>query len=216
MIDLASIYKGFWKCRDLEIQMLWTRLTLLGGLIALTYTGYGVLLINEFEHCRNWQVFNLLGVGACCFGIVFSVLWTITAKGSKFWYEYYEKVIEHFQRTNEDLFEKDANGDRILSYLDFKNEKIDRPDVNNSLWSAKCGTFSVSKIPIALGQVSMLAWGALIVLHGLFLFLDQEQVKAIAQGLALKIAAFCAIVCVLAVSCICAKVKSGFLEERKN
>lgn len=196
--------------------MLWTRLTLLGGLTALTYTGYGVLLIKEFENTKNWQVFNLLGVGACCFGIVFSALWTITAKGSKFWYEYYEKVIEHFQRTNQALFEKDANDERILSYLDFKNEKIDRPDINSSLWSARCGAFSVSKIPIVLGQVSMLAWGTLIMLHILFLFLGQEQVKAIAQGLALKIAAFCALVCVFAISCICKKVESGFLKERKN
>lgn len=196
--------------------MLWTRLTLLGGLTALTYTGYGMLLMKEFENAKNWQVFNLLGVGACCFGIVFSALWTITAKGSKFWYEYYEKVIEHFQRTNKDLFAQDANGDRILSYLDFTNEKIECPDISNSLWVAKCGTFSVSKIPIALGQVSMLAWGVLIALHMLCLFLGQEQVEKIAQELALKIAVFLVLVCMLVVSCICKKVKSGFLKERKK
>ena len=58
-VTLESIYKGFWKCRDLEIQMLWTRLTLLGAFMALTYTGYGVLLMKIIDDkSRNWNVFS--------------------------------------------------------------------------------------------------------------------------------------------------------------
>ena len=39
-IPLDAIYNLLWDCRDLEIKMLWSRLTLLGAFMALTYTGY--------------------------------------------------------------------------------------------------------------------------------------------------------------------------------
>ena len=48
-----AIYDGLWNRRDLEIQMLWTRLTLLGAFMALTYTGYGVLIIKTHAIRRD-------------------------------------------------------------------------------------------------------------------------------------------------------------------
>ena len=120
VFGLASIYEGLWKCRDLEIQMLWTRLTLLGAIMALTYTGYGVLLMKMLEtSALNWNVSNLLAVMCCVCGMVFSCLWLTTAKGSKRWFEKYEAAIAYFQEANRETFESFKNGDRCASYLDF-------------------------------------------------------------------------------------------------
>ena len=110
---MESTYKGFWKCRDLEIQMLWTRLTMLGTFMALTYTGYGVLLMKIGDKMPLWNVFHLLAIGMGCFGMLFSTLWILMAKGSKAWYEQYEAALKYFQKVNKDLFEKDADGDSI-------------------------------------------------------------------------------------------------------
>lgn len=210
MIRLPSIYNGFWKCRDLEIQMLWTRLTLLGGLLALTYTGYGVLILKEFELASkgNWTIFNLLAIGACCFGVVFSVFWITTAKGSKFWYEYYESVIGHFQRENKTLFEADSNKERILSYLDF--DSITPPDADRSLLTSCGGHFSVSRIPIVLGQVSMLVWMALILVHMACLVLGCPNVKVVLDALGLKIAIAMLIACAFVVAIVLKNIQSGF------
>lgn len=212
-ITLESTYKGFWECRDLEIQMLWTRLTMLGAFMVLTYTGYGVLLMKIGDTMPNWNVFNLLAVGMGCFGMLFSTLWILMAKGSKAWFEQYEAALKCFQNVNMELFEKDADGDRILSYIDFDNPKImdERAPMDFSLFTQRAGRFSVSKIPIVMGQVSLVGWGLVVAIHFWCLFTGQEYMKLMADNLAIKIVCVAVMLTLFSISTICRKARSGFL-----
>ena len=202
MIRLHSVYKNLWKCRDIEIQMLLSRLTLLGAFMALTYTGYGVLLIKCFDQIKNWNLFHLFAIGICCFGLIFAVLWTLTAKGSKMWYEMYERAIGYFQEVNADIFEPFKNGRRILSYADFGTPEIFKLDkFDYSPLSLKAGGFSVSKIPIVMGELSIVAWGMLSILHTLAIWVGKANVVDVVNLLGLKIAvaiiAYCGLAAVL-------------------
>ena len=153
-IHLSKVYSCLWQCRDLEIQMLWTRLTLLGAFMGLTYAGYGALILKGLDGIKNWEVFNLAAIGASAFGFLFSILWTTTAKGSKAWFERYEAMLAYFQKTYREhgLFESVPDEELILSYLDFDKRCIRRhlQPVDSNLLSQHAGAYSVSKIPIVM------------------------------------------------------------------
>ena len=209
---LASIYKGLWKCRDLEIQMLWTRLTLLGAIMALTYTGYGVLLMKMLETSTlNWNVSNLLAIMCCVCGMVFSCLWLTTAKGSKRWFEKYEAAIAYFQEANRDTFEPFKNGDRCASYLDFGKPEITsrQQPSDDSLLSSCAGRFSVSKIPIVFGQLSMIGWTLISFIHLAALFLGRAGVKMLTERLGLQFGAFLLLLAFFTISVVCSRIKSS-------
>lgn len=208
-----SVYKGFWKCRDLEIQMLWTRLTLLGAFMALTYTGYGVLILKAVDGIKHWEVFNLLAIGACCFGAVFAYLWVATAKGSKFWYEQYETALKLFQKDNRELFEKTNGDDLILSYLDFDNPRMEaeRPKVDGTITTTNGGSFSVSKIPIVLGQVSLLAWSCIAVAHVWCLFAGRDYMRLMINGLCMNIAMILILGTAFVLAMVGKRIKSSFV-----
>lgn len=182
-ISCIDVYSTLWKCRDLEISMLWTRLTLLGAFMALTYAGYGTLIFKGLEGVRNWAHFNLVAVGACSFGFLFSLLWTVTAKGSKAWFERYEAMLGYVQETYKanGLFDVSGDDNLILSYLDYAKPCVLRRvrPVDANLLSQLAGAYSVSKIPIVIGQVSMIAWGCLGLGHSIACTLGKTLMRAL-------------------------------------
>lgn len=207
-ITPRDIYKSYWKCRDLEISMLWTRLTLLGAFMGLTYVGYGTLILKSVDGIVNWDVFHLVAIGASGFGLLFSILWTITAKGSKAWFERYEAMLAYFQETYKDLgfFARMADEDLVLSYLDYNNRNIVRrlQPVDSNLFSQHAGAYSVSKIPIVMGQVSIAAWGVIGIVHavacvvgrrGILDFVQNVRVEAIAVTMVIVMAISAYFVC---------------------
>lgn len=212
-IDLESIYKGFWNCRDLEIQMLWTRLTMLGAFMVVTYTGYGVLLMKLGDKMPDWNVFNLLAVGMGCFGMLISTLWILMAKGSKAWFERYEAAIRYFQKSNGKLFDANEEGEAIRSYLDFGNPKIEaeRDPVDSSLFTQRAGRFSVSKIPIVMGQMSLAGWGLVVAGHSWCLIAGKEYMGAVVRHLEIQIAVVAVLGTVFAISVVCNRSRSGSL-----
>ena len=189
--ETKMIYDGLWKCRDLEIQMLWTRLTLLGTFMALTYTGYGVLILKIVDGIKHWNVFNLLAVAAGLFGIVFSVLWIATAKGSKGWFERYEAMITRMQdECGKELMGGNKKSDNsIMSYLEYDSEKIAPylAPIDSSLFTQCAGRFSVSRIPIVMGQVSLFGWGLIILGHTWCLIAERDHMRLIVDFLGAKI-----------------------------
>ena len=210
-ISCRAVYSTLWKCRDLEISMLWTRLTLLGAFMALTYAGYGTLIFKGLEGVRNWVHFNLVGVGACSFGFLFSLLWTVTAKGSKAWFERYEAMLGYVQETYKanGLFDVSGDDNLILSYLDYAKPCIlqrVRP-VDSNLLSQLAGAYSVSKIPIVMGQVSMIAWGCLGLGHSIACTLGKSLIRALlswrgASALALLVVVLTSAVAVIICGCV--------------
>lgn len=209
---LKSIHDGLWERRSLEINLLWTRLTMLGTFMALTYTGYGVLLMKIGDKMPSWNVFNLLAIGMGCLGILFSTLWTLMAKGSKAWFELYEAAIDNFQK-NSPFLEAFGHKEEMLGYLNFKSREIGRfrPPVNSDLFSPLAGRFSVSKIPIVMGQMSLAGWIAVVFLHFGCLFLGEDYVRQVVSDLSLGIAVMAVLAVCFGVSAICHRSRSGFL-----
>ena len=217
-ITMRSVYSCLWQCRDLEIQMLWTRLTLLGAFMGLTYARYGALILKGLDGIRSWEVFNLVAIGASAFGFLFSILWTTTAKGSKAWFERYEAMLAYFQKTYREhgLFESVPDEDLILSYLDFDKRGIRRhlQPVDSNLLSQHAGAYSVSKIPIVMGQVSMLAWGVIGLAHFVACVAGRSSVRIFVQGSNPHVLALLMIVAVAVVSTmICWCVESSALKK---
>ena len=217
-ITMRSVYSCLWQCRDLEIQMLWTRLTLLGAFMGLTYARYGALILKGLDGIRSWEVFNLVAIGASAFGFLFSILWTTTAKGSKAWFERYEAMLAYFQKTYREhgLFESVPDEELILSYLDFDKRCIRRhlQPVDRNLLSQYAGAYSVSKIPIVMGQVSMLAWGVIGLAHFVACVAGRSSVRIFVQGSNPHVLALLMIVAVAVVSTmICWCVESSALKK---
>ena len=217
-ITMRSVYSCLWQCRDLEIQMLWTRLTLLGAFMGLTYARYGALILKGLDGIRSWQVFNLVAIGSSAFGFLFSILWTTTAKGSKAWFEHYEAMLAYFQKTYREhgLFESVPDEELILSYLDFDKRCIRRhlQPVDSNLLSQHAGAYSVSKIPIVMGQVSMLAWCAIGLAHFVACVAGRSCVRIFVQGNNPHVLALLLIVAVAIVSVvICWCVESSALKK---
>lgn len=216
-ITMKSVYSCLWKCRDLEISMLWTRLTLLGAFMGLTYAGYGALILKGLEGVRNWEVFNLAAIGASAFGFLFSILWTTTAKGSKAWFERYEAMLSYFQETYKDLglFEKVADVELILSYLDYNKRCIRKrlQPVDSNLFSQNAGAYSVSKIPIVMGQVSMAAWCAIGLVHVWACIQGEEVVRNLVHGRVMYLAVLFVVLTVMCSVMICQSVGSSALKE---
>lgn len=216
-ITLPEIYACLWKCRDLEIQMLWTRLTLLGAFMALTYAGYGALILKGLDGIKNWNMFNLAAIGAGAFGLLFSILWTTTAKGSKAWFERYEAMLSYFQETYKDLglFGKMADEELILSYLDYNKRCIRKrlQPVDSNLFSQNAGAYSVSKIPIVMGQVSMVAWNAIGLVHAWACIQGEEVVRNLVHGRVMYLAVLLVVLTVTCSVMICQSVGSSALKE---
>lgn len=193
--------------------MLWTRLTLLGAFMALTYTGYGVLIIKVVDGVKHWEAFNLLAFAAGCFGVIFSVLWTMTAKGSKGWFERYEAIIKELQHEHKERLQAENGGKLLLSYLDYNSSDL-KPflaPVDSSLFTQCAGRFSVSKIPIVMGQVSLFGWGVIMMGHVFCLLAGRDRMGLIVEYLGIKIVCVGVMALCLAVSMICHKAKSSSL-----
>lgn len=197
--------------------MLWTRLTLLGAFMGLTYAGYGALILKGLDGVRNWEVFNLAAIGASAFGFLFSILWTTTAKGSKAWFERYEAMLSYFQETYKDLglFEKVADVELILSYLDYNKRCIRKrlQPVDSNLFSQNAGAYSVSKIPIVMGQVSMAAWCAIGLVHVWACIQGEEVVRNLVHGRVMYLAVLFVVLTVMCSVMICQSVGSSALKE---
>jgi hypothetical protein len=69
------------EARKLELQLFWTRSLFFWGFIAVTFAAYGQLPDKS----------PYLSEIAACFGLVCSVAWSLSNRGSKFWYESWEK-----------------------------------------------------------------------------------------------------------------------------
>ena len=100
-------------------------------------------------------------------GIIFSMMWIMMAKGSKYWFEKYElginKILEN-KKFNADYkeFNPDINGD-IPHHGNLPEPKDD--DVCDYILSPLAGRYSGSKINITIGIVALLFLFCLNILH---------------------------------------------------
>lgn len=190
-ITAKDVYKTFWRCRDLEIQSFWQRAVFLGTFMALTYTGYGVLLLKLLEFPPNEmhvKILNLVAVGIASIGMVLSAVWILLGKGSKAWYEWYEDALTCFHNENpQGIIPEELKDYAAFSIIENPGFHAVRQPRDSFFISCNAGPFSPSKIIILLGQLSF--WGWLIVAFAhIILLSDFPWLKGFIHSNALHIA----------------------------
>lgn len=165
-ISIKDIHQTFWRCRDFELQNLWQRSIFLTAFLVLCFTAYGTVLVQLFDpkitDTTSKIIFNIAEYGLSLLGLIFSILWVKMSKGSKAWYEVYESAINALETNKEYTTDQATNigGFSYASLPGYRGVKI-----NNNLFSSKAGEFSVSKLNIAIGQVFIVLWSILCLVH---------------------------------------------------
>lgn len=160
-VSLKEIRKDYYKIRKFEIQNLWQRSIFLATFTVLLFTGYGFLIDKLISHSETTLANNELSLklthGLCSIlaflGCTFAMIWIMMSKGSKAWYEIYEKKIYNIESEKIGLPEK------------FCMSGGSPHSLNNSLLSCKPGAFSVSRINILLGQILLFLWFMSLNMH---------------------------------------------------
>lgn len=193
LIGYREILERIWQCRDFELSTLWQRSVLLGAFMVAAYAGYGALILNVFEKSNRmvwWGVLNLMAIGVCCFGLILSVLWIMMLKGSKAWYEIYERAIEDFRKTCPEAFKVEIVAKpRVIRCSELAGFGIiwngahtSQIDVSKGLFSGTSGCYSVSRVAILIGQVSLMGWIGLIAVHLVSLLKGYTAIAGFAQN----------------------------------
>ena len=171
-VGAKDLYDLMWRCRDLEIDNLWKRSTLLATFLVIFWTGLGYTFYKYIDlRLYNEKVFVLrsalgnfflLGIQIyAMLGSFISLLWICMTKGSKAWVEFFEGHIDciKYEKNREMFFSDDLvkrlkNGEYI-PYNGKVPEKFSR-DWNNSILKPSGGAFSPSRINVVIGIVSFL------------------------------------------------------------
>lgn len=162
--SLIELRKDFYKLRSFEISNLWQRSIFLSAIIVLLFTGYGCLVL---EIVREGAKVLLISEISCVISIIgfgFSIIWIMMAKGSKAWYEVYERKIN--------LIEKELDIDK--KYL-MKTAECKSGSLDSNLRSKLAGTYSVSKLNILIGQILAKIWFLAIVIHSFVILFNIDE-----------------------------------------
>ena len=186
-VTLRELRKDFYKIRKFEIQNLWQRSIFLATFTVLLFTGYGTFAEKLFSYDGSKAV---IAHFFCCLlafiGSTFAIIWIMMAKGSKAWFEIYERRIM-------DIEKEDSLG-IPTKYLMREGAPF---SIRNSLWLPNPGAYSVSKINIILGQVLLSIWLFIYIIHTLVLISisnpmqDRSSLKTLAS--VFSIILFCAL-----------------------
>ncbi len=190
-ITARDIYKRLWKCRDFELTHLWQRSIFLTTFLVLCFTGYGAIVLKLCDSACECAyksaegvpqndyhilILHVAGILVAFLGVILSELWVMMAKGSKAWYEIYENAIQTME--NDTPFIQDVVKNEMLS-KGLTNDSLPLPEnTNDCLLCTEAGMFSSSKINIAIGQVSMVMWILVFVLH-LLIFAFSHSIMAL-------------------------------------
>ena len=161
-ITSKDVYSSLWRCRDFELSHLWQRSIFLTTFLIMSFTGYGSMLLRVCEYitddnkCIPFCILNIAGLCIALLGIVLSALWIMMGKGSKAWYEKYENALYHIER-NEKYSKAIVANDMDDEMLMHGSLPAANP-LDTSLFTTNAGRFSVSRINIAIGQVSIVVW----------------------------------------------------------
>lgn len=101
-----------------------------------------------------------------------SVLWICLAKASKAWVEIYETAIASIDKEEGfmPVMYKNVGGfhmENLAMYgaNEFTNDGAGNAQFSNNLFSCKGGLFSPSKINICIGQISLVIWLLIVIVH---------------------------------------------------
>ena len=165
-VSLRDIYMRLCTCRDFEIKLQWERSVFLTAFLIACFAGYGSFLLSVHQNgIGNLSPLVVKGIPLVItfVGIVLSLFWIFMAKGSKAWYEHYEKAIASFA-INNPVANANVTKD-MMSHIWRKMKDIKRDSMSNCYLSLYGGAYSVSKIVIAIGISAFVIWNVLFLLH---------------------------------------------------
>lgn len=155
-VSLKEIRDTFYKCRDFEISNLWQRAIFLSAFLVLCFTMYGYLVSVLLKEVPDKVlIVNEIACGVALLGIAFSMIWIMMAKGSKAWYEVYERrICEIEEEADLGIQEK------------YRMGAVCRPwELDSNLFTKKAGRYSVSKLNVMIGVVLLVAWLVIFAIH---------------------------------------------------
>lgn len=226
-VEPKDLHDLMWKCRNLEIDNLWKRSTLLATFLVIFWTGLGysfykyidLRLDNEKLFVLRSSIGNffLLGIQVyAMLGSFISLLWICMTKGSKAWVEFFEGHIDSLVSeesrvlyfSEELVRELEKCGD-CFPYNGYYPKDFSRK-WSNCILKTDGGTFSPSRINIVIGVVSFLLFSLIEVFMFYFVLANT----------------FCSYIPLISVLVLLLyvggtfrlykKVKSGFLEDIKR
>lgn len=149
-VSLKELRDGFYKCRSF----------LLSIFQVLCFTLYGVLastLLAAGPGAADPLAVNEIACAVALVGMSFAVIWIMMAKGSKAWYEVYERYIFEIER-------EETDGLKIPER--YRLGALCRPwEMNSNLLSKKAGRYSPSRLNITIGTVLLTTWFAVLLVH---------------------------------------------------
>lgn len=184
LVIIFTAYLGLWsavlgRMHDTQAYISSTHYSPLGVLTIEASPNSGsatsplAFLSNSKEFGVGFLVLSALG--SC-----FSILWMLMAKGSKYWYERYEKsisAIEEDDRLFSDEINQDWERERIEAKLQHREEEqipihgyLRKGKTSSSLFSTKGGAYSVSRVNILIGVVFQIFWFFVQLFHVSTLF----------------------------------------------
>ncbi len=155
-VTLKEIRDTYYSLRNFEISNLWQRSVFLSAILVLFYSGYGYL-VSKFldEEVKNPLLLHELCCAIALLAIVFSIIWIMMAKGSKAWYEVYEKKICEIEESKElKITEDHRMGSKCTPW-----------ELDQCLFSNHGGRYSVSKLNILIGKVLLINWTIVLIIH---------------------------------------------------
>ena len=145
MNDEHSINMEFYRiaieARDLELRLFWQRSLFFAGFIAATFIGYYTVITAQ-SSAPKFLVPALLVLG-----VLFSLVWSLANRGSKYWYESWEFKV--------DYCEKLLGAHFFSSWV--------RP--KKKYWLYQSRLYSVSKLAIYISDLVFFAWLLLLINH---------------------------------------------------
>lgn len=191
-LTTKDIHDTLWRCRDFELSHLWQRSIFLSAFLVLCFTGYGCLLMKFAEPAESQPalLLHLFALILSYIAALFSAMWIMMAKGSKAWYEKYENGIAAFERNPKyaDEAAMEIGGFACHLITDEREEHpaaFERLDLNNYLFKNNGGEYSPSRINIGIGQLSLIIWIVVILVHaGFFVALLWDISICLAVGVA--------------------------------
>ena len=164
-------------------------------------------LNKDYQYNSNndslFMIANCISIFIAILGYTLSLLYIMMGKGSKYWYECYEGLINNIEDN-----EKSENKLYIHSAGDYIKEN----KVNNSLLKRVAGNYSVSRINILLGQISALVWFIILFVHITFLiypklfnFIFSDNIKNISIAV---VVTFSIVIFIYITRCLKHKVES--------
>jgi hypothetical protein len=138
-------YTASIKAMQFELDLFWKRSFFFWGFIGAAFVAFA-----------SKQSSPPLQAAIASFGFVCSIVWTLVNRGSKYWYESWEKKVEETERT-------------ITGPL-YANPK---PEIEHFEW-LQGRRYSPSKLAIALSDYTALPWLGLLIEKSAVLVSEQQ------------------------------------------